>query len=97
MPESVQSCFELSIHFPVFFFRELFLVAVHGWFAIRTNGRLFVCLCSFNVNFFSLLNSKPEANKMGRIQVMKSRKEIQYCVAIGVCIIYLRDKRVQVY
>ena len=25
MPESVQSCFELSIHFPVFFFRELFL------------------------------------------------------------------------
>ena len=28
MPESVQSCFELSIHFPVFFSRELFLVAV---------------------------------------------------------------------
>ena len=25
MPESVQSCFELSMHFPVFFFRELFL------------------------------------------------------------------------
>ena len=25
MPESVQSCFELSIHFPVFFPRELFL------------------------------------------------------------------------
>ena len=24
MPESVQSCFELSIHFPVFFSRELF-------------------------------------------------------------------------
>ena len=37
MPESVQSCFELSIHFPVFFSRELFLVAVHGWFAIETN------------------------------------------------------------
>ena len=37
MPESVQSCFELSIHFPVFFFRELFLVAVHSWFAIQTN------------------------------------------------------------
>ena len=37
MPESVQSCFELSIHFPVFFSRELFLVAVHGWFAIKTN------------------------------------------------------------
>ena len=34
MPESVQSCYELSIHFPVFFFPELFLVAVHGWFAI---------------------------------------------------------------
>ena len=32
MPESVQSCFELSIHFPIFFSRELFLVAVHGWF-----------------------------------------------------------------
>ena len=28
MPESIQSCFELSIHFPVFFSRELFLVAV---------------------------------------------------------------------
>ena len=28
MRESVQSCFELSIHFPVFFSRELFLVAV---------------------------------------------------------------------
>ena len=25
MPESVQSCFELSIHFPVSFSRELFL------------------------------------------------------------------------
>ena len=25
MPESVQSCFELSIHFPVFFPCELFL------------------------------------------------------------------------
>ena len=37
MLESVQSCFELSIHFPVFFSRELFLVAAHGWFAIQTN------------------------------------------------------------
>ena len=37
MPESVQSCFELSIHFPVFFSRKLFLVAVHGWFALQTN------------------------------------------------------------
>ena len=37
MPESVQSCFELSIHFPIFFSRELFLVAVHGWFALQTN------------------------------------------------------------
>ena len=27
MPESVQSCFELSIHFAVFFSRKLFLVA----------------------------------------------------------------------
>ena len=38
MPDSVQSCFELAIHFPVFFFRELFLAAVHGWFAKQTNG-----------------------------------------------------------
>ena len=38
MPESTQSCFELSIHFPVFFSRELFLVAVRGWFAIKTNA-----------------------------------------------------------
>ena len=37
MPESVKSCFELPIHFTVFFSRELFLVAVHGWFAIQTN------------------------------------------------------------
>ena len=37
MPESVQSCFELSIHLSVFFTRELFLVAVHGWLAIQTN------------------------------------------------------------
>ena len=37
MPESVQSCFELTIHFPVFFTRELFLVAVHGWFVKQTN------------------------------------------------------------
>ena len=37
MIESVQSCFELSIHFPVFFSRELFLIAVHGWFVIQTN------------------------------------------------------------
>ena len=37
MPESVQSCFELSIHFPVFFSLELFLVAVQGWFALQTN------------------------------------------------------------
>ena len=39
MPESVQSCFELSIHLSVFFFprTELFSVAVHGCFAIQTN------------------------------------------------------------
>ena len=37
MPESVQLGFELSIHFPVFFSRELFLEVVHGWFAIQTN------------------------------------------------------------
>ena len=37
MPESVQSCFELSIHFPVFFSHELFLVAVHDWFAVQVN------------------------------------------------------------
>ena len=37
MLESVQSCFELSIHFPVFFPHELYLAAVHGWFAIQTN------------------------------------------------------------
>ena len=36
VPESVQR-FELSIHLSVFFSRKLFLVAVHGWFAIQTN------------------------------------------------------------
>ena len=42
MPESVQSCFELSIHFPVFFPANYGLVAVHGWFAIEIN----VGICS---------------------------------------------------
>ena len=37
MPESVQLCFELSIHFPVFFPGNYGLVAVHGWFAIEIN------------------------------------------------------------
>ena len=37
MPESVQSCFELSIHFPVFFPANYGLVAVYGWFAIEIN------------------------------------------------------------
>ena len=38
MLESVQSCFELSILFSVFFVpREPFLVPVHGWFAKQTN------------------------------------------------------------
>ena len=66
MPESVQLCFELSIHFPVFFSRELFLVAVHGWFAIQTNvwkiqntTGLFLALLHPS-NFFSL-NRFPTA------------------------------------
>ena len=37
MPESVQSCFELSIQFPVFFFPRGIFRAVHGWFALQTN------------------------------------------------------------
>ena len=37
MPESVQSCFELLIHFPVFFPVNYGLAAVHGWFAIEIN------------------------------------------------------------
>ena len=39
--ESVQSCFELSMHLSVFFSGELFLVAVHGWFAtgLETGAR----------------------------------------------------------
>ena len=37
MPESLQSCFELSIHLSVFFSRKLFLVPVHAWFATQTN------------------------------------------------------------
>ena len=56
MPESDQSRFELSIHFPVFFSRELFLVTVHGWFALQTNvwstimeggGGVIVSSCTF--------------------------------------------------
>ena len=40
MPESVQSCFELPIHFPEIFSCKLFLTAVHGWFTgkdLQTN------------------------------------------------------------
>ena len=48
MPESVQSCFELSINSPVFFSRELFLVAVHGLFAIQTNVWKDKAYLSFN-------------------------------------------------
>ena len=36
MPESVQSCYELSTHFPVFFFLRAIFRAVHGWFALQT-------------------------------------------------------------
>ena len=37
VPESVQSCFEFSIHFPVFFFpRTIFRSSSRG-FAIQTN------------------------------------------------------------
>ena len=45
MPESIESCFELSIHFPVFFSRELFLVAVHGWFAKQGAHTNYVTVC----------------------------------------------------
>ena len=43
MPESVQSCFEFSIHFPVFFSRELFLEAslyrqMYGKFKTRLDA-----------------------------------------------------------
>ena len=37
MLERVQSCFELSIHFPAFFPANYGFVAVHGWFAIEIN------------------------------------------------------------
>ena len=60
VPESVQSCFELFIHFPVLFFlRTIFSTTVHGWFALQTNvwkvqnttGRFLAQLRPFN--FFS--------------------------------------------
>ena len=34
LPESVQSCFEIAIHFPVFFSPRTIFRAVHGWFTI---------------------------------------------------------------
>ena len=64
MPESVQSYFELSIHFPVFFSRELFLVAVHGCFVIETNvwkcqntSRCFVAQLCSSVIFCKILSA----------------------------------------
>ena len=69
MPESVQSCFELSIHFPVFFSRELFLIAVHGWFAIQTNvwkcqnkTRCFLAQLHSSVIFCKILYIVPKVS-----------------------------------
>ena len=49
MPESVQSCLELSIHFPVFFPANYGLVAVHGWFAIETNVWMYLGLNNLKI------------------------------------------------
>ena len=49
MPESVQSCFELSIHFPVFFPANYGLVAVHGWFAIEINVWIYSGLMNLKI------------------------------------------------
>ena len=70
MAESAQSCFELSIHFPVFFSRELFLVAVHGWFAIQTNvwkaqngtGRFLAQLHPSNFFFLKIVFLVPKVS-----------------------------------
>ena len=67
MPESVQSCFQLSIHFPVFFSHELFLVAVHDWFAVQTNvlkyqnaTRCFLAQIHSSVIFYKILCIVPK-------------------------------------
>ena len=78
MPESVQSCCELSIHFPAFFSRELFLVAVHGWFALQTNvwkvqnttGRFLVQLHPSNLFSSSLFPSAKSFQFMNFSETM---------------------------
>ena len=70
MPESVQSCFELSIHFPVFFFPRAIFTAVHGWFVIQTNvwevqnttGRFLVQLHPSNFFFLEILFLVPKVS-----------------------------------
>ena len=63
MPESVQTCFELSIHFSIFS-RELFLVAVHGWFAYRQNAwKDWTLSHSYIPPIFFLENPFPKCQK----------------------------------
>ena len=71
MPENVQSCFELSIHFLVFFSREVFLVAVHGWFTVQPNvwkcqnaTRCFLAQLHSSVIFGKILCIVPKVSNL---------------------------------
>ena len=75
MPESVQTCFELFIYFPVVFSCELFLAAVHGWFAIQTNvwksqnaTRCFLAQLHSSVIFCKILCIVPKVSNSWILQ-----------------------------
>ena len=79
MPESVQSCFELSIHFPVFFPANYGLVAVHGWFAIEINVWMYGGIEEPQNQYRNFHNRKPRLYffcSQDRVVVIPRRKNL---------------------
>ena len=80
MPESVQSCFELSIHFPVFFPANYGLVAVHGWFAMEINVWMYLGLKNLKIITYSNFhNRKPRLHffcSHDRVVVIPRRRDL---------------------
>ena len=79
MPERVQSCFELSIHFPVFFPANYGLVAVHGWFAIEINVWMYCKIEEPQNHYRNFHNRKPRLHffcSHDRVVVIPRRRNL---------------------
>ena len=79
MPESVQSCFELSIHFPVFFPANYGLVAVHGWFATEINVWMYAEIEEPQNHYRNFHNRKPRLHffcSQDRVVVIPRRRNL---------------------